>query len=89
MLSAELELARMMLMDKFFDLLSLPIEIKFSHNYLNISNIVTLARKHRLTSYDAFYLYLVHDMGLPLATVDKALRKAAAKEKILVLPKTV
>ncbi len=47
---------------------------------------IALARKHRLTSYDAAYLELAMRRGVPLATLDQALRKAAAKEGAAVLP---
>lgn len=40
--------------------------------------ILTLARRHRLTAYDAAYLELALRAELPLATLDKPLRKAAA-----------
>lgn len=39
--------------------------------------ILALARQHRLTIYDASYLELAQREGLPLATLDAALRKAA------------
>ncbi len=38
-----------------------------------------LARELSLTSYDALYIGLAQREGLPLATLDKALRAAAAK----------
>ncbi len=47
---------------------------------------LALGRKHRLTSYDAAYLELSLRRGLPLATLDSALRKAAAAEGVSVLP---
>lgn len=40
--------------------------------------ILALARQHRLTVYDASYLELAQRETLPLATLDKELRKAAA-----------
>lgn len=40
-------------------------------------DVLRLAEDHHLTSYDASYLELAMRMGLPLATLDKALRKAA------------
>ncbi len=40
--------------------------------------ILTLARQHRLTVYDASYLELAQREALPLATLDTDLRKAAA-----------
>lgn len=40
-------------------------------------SVFALARGHNLTIYDAAYLELAQRKGLPLATVDKALIKAA------------
>ena len=40
--------------------------------------VLALARRHRLTVYDAAYLELAQREGLPLASLDKALRAAAA-----------
>lgn len=39
---------------------------------------LTLADRYRLTLYDATYLELAHRHGLPLATLDSALRTAAS-----------
>lgn len=39
--------------------------------------LVALALRHRLTAYDAAYLLLARDRALPLATADRALRRAA------------
>ena len=39
--------------------------------------LMTLARQHRLTVYDAAYLELAQREGVPLATLDTALRQAA------------
>jgi len=44
----------------------------------------SLARSHRLSVYDAAYLELARREGLPLATLDGDLRKAAASEGGLV-----
>ena len=43
---------------------------------------MALARKHKLTVYDAAYLELAKREGLPLATVDRALEKAAIAEGV-------
>lgn len=42
--------------------------------------LVALAEKHRLTTYDAAYLELARRTGLPLATLDRDLRRAAQAE---------
>jgi predicted nucleic acid-binding protein len=39
--------------------------------------ILALARIHRLTFYDAAYLELAHRLSAPLATLDRALARAA------------
>ncbi len=41
------------------------------------NDVLQVAKEHRLTSYDASYLELSMRLGLPLATLDKALHKAA------------
>jgi predicted nucleic acid-binding protein len=40
--------------------------------------VLRLARTHRLSVYDAAYLELAQREGLPLATLDAGLRRAAA-----------
>lgn len=44
-----------------------------------------LAHKHGLSLYDALYLDLAHRRNLPLATLDKALRRAAIAECVVVV----
>jgi predicted nucleic acid-binding protein len=44
--------------------------------------LVALARNHRLTVYDAAYLELAKREGLPLATLDRALERAAVAEGV-------
>jgi predicted nucleic acid-binding protein len=44
-----------------------------------------LARVHRLTVYDAAYLELAAREGVPLATLDSALARAARVEGVEVL----
>ncbi len=46
---------------------------------------VALARRHGLTIYDALYLELAHRLGLPLATADRALTRAAEAEGVTVV----
>jgi predicted nucleic acid-binding protein len=43
---------------------------------------MALALRHGLTLYDAVYLELAMRRGLPLASSDKALRRAAAAEGV-------
>jgi predicted nucleic acid-binding protein len=44
-----------------------------------LSGTVQLARRYKLSSYDASYLELALRSGLPLATLDEDLQKAAKK----------
>jgi predicted nucleic acid-binding protein len=44
-----------------------------------------LARRHGLTIYDAIYLELAQRLGLPLATTDRALVRAAQAENLGVI----
>jgi predicted nucleic acid-binding protein len=46
------------------------------------AGVLALARKHRLTVYDASYLELAQRETLPLATLDKDLARAARLERV-------
>lgn len=46
------------------------------------TEILNLARECQLSTYDASYLDLAMRSGLPMATLDKALRKAAVKMEV-------
>ncbi|MBX3406064.1 MAG: type II toxin-antitoxin system VapC family toxin [Phycisphaeraceae bacterium] len=48
--------------------------------------VVPLARRHKLTVYDAMYLEIALRRGFPLATLDHELVRAAASEKVPTLP---
>ena len=48
-------------------------------------DVLPLARERRLTTYDATYLELAMRLGLPLATKDKALARAAPALRIKTL----
>jgi len=58
---------------------SLPIHISDSHLKSLWNNAVVVAREHGLSVYDGTYLDLAMREGIPLATRDRALRKAAKK----------
>jgi predicted nucleic acid-binding protein len=45
-------------------------------------NLMALARKRKLTIYDAAYLELAKREGLPLATLDRGLEKGAIAEGV-------
>jgi len=66
---------------EFLVLLSnLPIRVeKSSDAQRPLKEMLVLAREHQLSSYDASYLDLALRLGLPLATRDKSLRRAAEK----------
>lgn len=44
--------------------------------------VVTLAHKHQISAYDAAYLALAITNDVPLATLDKKLRRAAEAEPV-------
>jgi len=48
-------------------------------------NVVPLARKHRLTAYDAAYLDVARSKAATLMTIDRDLRTAAEAEDVVVL----
>lgn len=63
---------------RFLRLLSqLPILVQHESPERAMKDILNLARAHNLSSYDASYLDLAMKKGLPLATLDKKMRKAA------------
>jgi predicted nucleic acid-binding protein len=64
------------------DLAALPIRIEPPSDPAGWSAILALAQAHRLTAYDAAYLELVQRTGLPLATLDGDLRKAAQAQGV-------
>lgn len=49
------------------------------------TSVMTLARRHRLTVYDAAYLELALRERLPLATLDSELADAARREGVPVV----
>lgn len=67
------------------DLASLPIRIEPPYAPALWNLIVQVAAKHKLTIYDAAYLELAQRTGLPLATLDNDLRKAAQAEGVPLL----
>ena len=56
-----------------------PIAVDGSTAAHALSETLQVARRYRLSSYDASYLELAMRVGLPLATLDEALQKAATK----------
>ncbi len=49
------------------------------------SDLLQLARRHRLTVYDSSYLELARREGIPLATLDDELAHAAKAEKVALI----
>ena len=59
-------------------LASLPIAVDDETNDRAWGEVLSLARAHRLSAYDAAYLELALRRGLPLATLDDKLKAAAS-----------
>jgi predicted nucleic acid-binding protein len=55
--------------------------ISFSADVLG-DEIMAIAKNHKLTIYDAYYLHLAMAEGAGLATLDNALARAAKKEQV-------
>ena len=70
----------------FITLLSfLSIEVDDQTHSRALSDILRIARTHGLTSYDAAYLELAMRRGLPLASRDKELCRAARETGVPLL----
>jgi predicted nucleic acid-binding protein len=68
---------------RFLSLLDgLPITVEQETRDRMLKEIVSLAREHGLSTYDASYLDLAMRLDLPLATQDTFLAKAAKKSKV-------
>ncbi len=57
----------------------LPIDVDPETSEHAWNGIAALAERYQLAAYDGAYLELAHRTALPLATLDKDLRTAAAK----------
>ena len=64
------------------DFAQLPIQVDSKTDQQAWYATLPLAVRHQLTVYDAAYLELALRRDLPLATLDKDLRRAASAEKI-------
>ena len=72
---------------RFINLLSqLPILVQHEGPGRGMKDLLALARAHDLSSNDASYLDLAMKKGLPLATLDNKLRRAAKAVKLRLLP---
>lgn len=63
----------------------LPITVDADRAARMFGVVLSLARKHNLSSYDASYLELAMRQGLPLATQDARLRAAATRAGVPLL----
>ena len=66
----------------------LPIVTDTETDSRAFREILTLARTEELATYDAAYLELAIRRGTPLATLDKALIRAANRVEVQILPLT-
>jgi len=62
----------------------LPIKVIQEPPERMTKEILALAREHQLSTYDASYLDLAMRKGLPIATQDSGLKKAASKCKVII-----
>ena len=68
-------------------LLRLPIKVG-THDFgvaAHARQLLTLGREHKLTAYDAAYLWFARELGFALATSDTALARAAGEISIPVM----
>jgi len=61
----------------------LPIKVEPTESDRVFHDILSLARQYQLSSYDASYLELAIRKGLPIASLDKAIVRAAIDMEIL------
>jgi predicted nucleic acid-binding protein len=55
------------------------IEVDAATSTRALTDFLQLARRYKLSAYDASYLELALRLGMPLATLDEELKKAAKK----------
>ncbi len=67
------------------DLAALPIRIEPPHAPATWSAVIRVATEYQLTVYDAAYVELAERTGLPLASLDADLRKAALAAGVVLL----
>jgi predicted nucleic acid-binding protein len=63
-----------------------PVEVQPPPDHGTLMRIAALARGASLTMYDASYLDLAKERAMPLATLDRGLRKACATHGVEILP---
>ena len=67
------------------DLQKLPVTLDIAPAPAVFADVEALARRHRMTAYDAAYLELALRQKLPVATLDKNLLRASAAEGVILL----
>jgi len=67
------------------DLQKLPVTLDSSPAPAVFADVEALARRHRMTAYDAAYLELALRQKLPVATLDRDLLRASAAEGVILL----
>lgn len=67
-------------------LASLPILVELSLSAVQVKAVFALCTQHGLTFYDGTYLELAARTGLPLATLDVALLRAAPLAGVTLIP---
>ena len=71
---------------RFLTLLSqLPIVVEYERPEMMMKELLALARVNDLSSYDASYLDLAMRKGIPIATLDNKLIKAARRIAVPIL----
>lgn len=74
----------------FWDVLhQLPITTQNQQGYYEVNSVLNLARQYQLSAYDATYLDLAIKLNLPLASLDKALLKAAHDAGVIIYGKAI
>lgn len=68
---------------RFLELVrGLPLTVEHETPARVLGEILSLARDHGLSTYDASYLDLAMRLGLPIATLDASMKKAAKKCRV-------
>jgi len=67
------------------DVAALPVALEAINSDTVFDRTQLISRKHGLTAYDAAYLNLALEGGLPLATLDDDLIRAANQEKVVLV----
>jgi predicted nucleic acid-binding protein len=80
-----MELTRQELFEYAHQLAALAVKVDFEASDKVFNEVLDLAERYQLTTYDASYLELAQRRGLTIATTDANLVRAAAAVKAPVL----